>query len=127
VLQWPMLSVPVKLTDYGFDLSKKYPTAMKAIRGILPDSYRSIDWIYDLSGTSAPLVRLIIDGKSFLGGEVCKPHDCGANNFTFLVAEDGSRAVAFVRADTIPGARNFTLGVPSSDEIAHLRQLEFSR
>jgi hypothetical protein len=42
--------------------------------------------------------------------------------FVFLVALDGSRAIATLKSDTIPGMQSVTLGPFQSGEFARIQQ-----
>jgi hypothetical protein len=84
---------------YAYDLATWSPSAFAALQQTLPDRLRSEDWVYRLRGTATPMERIEVGGEAYVGGWVCKPHDCGANQFAFIVARDGSRAFALLRID----------------------------
>lgn len=108
---------------YAFELPKKYPAEMSSFRAIIPVSIKSIDWIYSLSGPTAPLQRLLVGNKFYHGGTVCKPHDCGDNRLSFLIAEDGSHATALLRSQDLTGRQFQAYGQPNSAELAILNYL----
>lgn len=105
-----IVSLGPALPDYAYQLPEKFPQDMTVLRSIIPDGLKSVEWIYDLSGVASPLRTIEWNGKSYRGGSVCKPHDCADNMFVFLVALDGSRAIATLKSSTIPGVQSVTLG-----------------
>jgi hypothetical protein len=58
----------------------------------VPPAMQGEAWLYDLHGTAGPLGVIPINGRRYLTGLVCKPHDCGPHNAAFLIALDNSRA-----------------------------------
>ena len=52
-----------------------------------------------LDGVSEPVKILRRDGKDYVLGFSCKPHDCGENALAFLAALDGSRAVVVMKSE----------------------------
>ncbi|MCC6920258.1 MAG: hypothetical protein IT548_13740 [Alphaproteobacteria bacterium] len=82
--------------DYAYGLAAKQPAAFAAWQKLVPAAERQTKWIYALDATATPLVPETVGGGPGLGGWACKPHDCGDNQLSFLLAEDGSRAVARV-------------------------------
>jgi hypothetical protein len=58
---------------------------------------------------------VVVDSKVYFAGGICKPHECADNFLTFLIAADGSRAVAMVKA-TETGGRMMELGNPTTAE-----------
>jgi Inhibitor of vertebrate lysozyme (Ivy) len=83
---------------------------------------KSVEWIYDLQGVASPFQTIEWKGKTYRGGSVCKPHDCGDNMFVFLVALDGSRAIATLKSDTIPGMQSVTLGPFQAGDLERIQQ-----
>ncbi|MBK3660379.1 hypothetical protein JJE66_03815 [Bradyrhizobium diazoefficiens] len=115
-------STPANLPDFAYQLPEKYPGDMAVLRSIIPDGLKSVEWVYDLKGVASALKTIEWNGKTYRGGSVCKPHDCGANMFVFLIALDGSRAIATLKSDTIPGVQSVTLGPFQSGEFARIQQ-----
>ncbi len=101
---------------YPFDLPKQNPAALAAVQKILPARLKSVGWIYRLQGTASEMTAEVLDGKDYLGGMVCKPHDCGDNKFAFLAARDGSRASAALRSRELSHGKTEYFGQPSAAE-----------
>ncbi len=102
--------------EYIFDLWKKYPKIIPAWKGVVPLQFARDKWIKSLDGTTFPIERVVIGGRHFIAGAVCKPHDCGGNTVAFLIALDGSRAYGLLRSDT-PKANNRAFGAPGDDAL----------
>lgn len=105
---------------YPYELKEKKPAAFAAWQELVPVAQHKAKWLYELETTATPIVEETMDGEPYLGGWACKPHDCGGNEFTFLIAEDGSRALARV---TIADAKPVLWGQPSAEEQALLVKL----
>lgn len=75
--------------DYPDGLEASAPAAMRAFQAIVPARYRKAAWVYRFNGTASPMQTVQFGGLPFWLGEVCKPHDCGGNEVTFLIAKDG--------------------------------------
>jgi hypothetical protein len=105
---------------YAFELGETHPAALKAWQAIVPAAQRGDEWLYEMKGTATPIKDRTLGGVAFLGGFVCKPHDCGDNNAVFLIANDGSRAVGLL---TLLGAAAVPLGSPTADEAALLQDI----
>ena len=105
--------------DYAFDIPKKHPALLSAWRAVTPTKFKTVAWVWNFSGTAGPLEARQIGGKPFLLGWVCKPHDCGDNKMTFLLAKDGSAAYGLVRSPTLGGAT--LIGAPPAEILAILK------
>lgn len=92
-------SAPAQDIETAQTLPTKRPKAFSAFRAALPAGFEADDWIHALDGTSEPLQAIRLDGKPYLLGFSCKPHDCGPNALAFLAAADGSRAVVMVKSE----------------------------
>lgn len=112
-----------ELKQHAFALNKVSPAALRALQRMLPASLKSVRWIYRLDGVAGPMVSVRLGGKDYLGGFVCQPHDCGDNEFAYVVARDGTRAVGLVRSTNVRGAGNLVVGSPTPDERALLEEL----
>jgi len=108
-----------KKLQWAFELAKERPQALAALQRILPPNYTDTPWVYNLAATSGPIFEITRNGTSYLTGEVCKPHDCRDNLFGFIVAGNGSRAVAATR---ISGKQSL-YGQPTPAEINVLTNL----
>src|SRR5947209_4272393 len=84
--------------DYAFDLGKANGKAMQAFQRLVPARFKRTAWIYRFAGTTSPMQRVTYQGRPFLLGEVCKPHDCAGNEVAFLIAVDGSAAYGLLRS-----------------------------
>lgn len=49
-------------------------------------------WIARADGVSAPYSRVRIDGREYIVGSLCKPHDCMSNRFYGALASDKQHA-----------------------------------
>jgi hypothetical protein len=58
----------------------------------------------------------LLQNKAYIRGWICKPHDCGVNQFYFLVAVDGSRATAALDSEDLTNGRVQFFGQPSLQE-----------
>ena len=103
------------LPDYPWDLRKKMPVHYKAYLKILPSRLKRTAWFGRFDGTGMPVERVAVDSKVYFAGAICKPHACADNYLTFLVATDGSRAVAMVKARET-GGQIVELGHPTTAE-----------
>ncbi|MPR12565.1 Ivy family c-type lysozyme inhibitor [Microvirga tunisiensis] len=61
---------------------------------MLPPALERTDWAGRVHGTGTPVELIRIDGRRYLSGLMCKPHECADSFIVFLVAVDGSRAAA---------------------------------
>jgi hypothetical protein len=116
----------VKLPEYPFAFAKDHPVAFKTFHETVPRKFQTVDWISFLSATSGPLVKVLIEGKSYLGASICKSHDCADNRMSFLVTDDGSRAVLGIKTSDTAGQVQY-FGTPTAWEITALRQLDEGR
>lgn len=98
---------------YPFDMARQSPAALAAIQSVVPGELRRVSWIYELDGTAGPLERILVDGEVWTFGKVCQPHDCGENQFAFLVSPDGRRATGLIRSVNETGGRVRVLGKPT--------------
>jgi hypothetical protein len=111
-------AAPPRIADYPWNLEKSNPTAIHALRRIIPVQFSSVDWVYNLNGTAEELTAVTRGSATYIAGWICKPHDCGDNKFTFLISTDGSRAIGLVKSVDLGGKRFF--GNPNSDEMSFL-------
>ncbi len=103
------------LPDYPWDLRKKMPVHYRAYLNILPARLKRTAWFGRFDGTGMPVEQVTVDNKVYFAGGICKPHDCADNFLTFLVATDGLRAVAMVKAAET-GGQIVELGNPTTAE-----------
>jgi hypothetical protein len=80
-------------------LASRRAQAFAAYQAALPKGFESDPWIRILDGVSEPIRITRRDGKDYVLGFSCKPHDCAENALAFLAALDGSRAVVMVKSD----------------------------
>lgn len=109
-----------KTSEYTSQFPEKHAVLMAEYRRMVPGYLRTTPWINDLNGTAGPLIIVSLRGKHYFGGSICKPHDCADNRLTFLVAVDGSRAVAVLRT---AGDYYETFGDPITDELSFLKRM----
>jgi hypothetical protein len=98
-------------SDYIFDIVKKNPKLLSAWKWIVPKSFSNVKafykdgssspWIVNLDGTAAPVDRILLNGKKFILGSMCWPHNCGGNHVVFLIAVDGSESYGLVSSETL--------------------------
>lgn len=97
---------------YPHDLPRMAPRAFAAWKAATPAAYRGVGWIANFSGVGlGPVESHRIEGREWLVGSVCKPHDCGDNAVAFALAADGAAAYGLLRAVT-PRADFVTFGAP---------------
>ena len=110
---------------YPSNLSKTNVTAYIALRKIIPARFHATDWIYKLEGVQGQVTNVSVGpptgGAWYLYGSVCKPHDCGENNFSFLVEQYGSRAVGLLVSRSEAPGKTIALGSPTGIELTLLR------
>lgn len=99
---------------YPADVAKKYPKSFAAYQKLIPTAWRKSAWVYRLEGVAEPVRTIDFSGRKFVLGHVCKPHDCGANQLTFLVAVDGSAAFAQANSFDLTQAKDVVLGQPDA-------------
>jgi hypothetical protein len=106
-------------------LWKKNPVAFIALRKIIPSQLHTKDWIYKLDGVQDQITTVSVGpstgGAWYLYGSVCKPHDCAANNFSFLVDQYGSRAVGLLVSEADAPGKTLAMGSPTAIELTLLR------
>jgi hypothetical protein len=103
------------MPHYPWDMRKKMAVHYRAYLKILPVSLKRTPWFGRFDGTGMPVEQVALDGKVYFAGAICKPHDCADNYLTFLVAANGSRAVAMVKARET-GGQIAELGHPTTAE-----------
>jgi Inhibitor of vertebrate lysozyme (Ivy) len=103
------------MPHYPWDLRKKMPIHYRAYLKVLPAALKRTPWFGRFDGTGMPVEQVAVDSKVYFTGAICKPHDCADNYLTFLVAADGSRAVAMVKARET-GGQIVELGHPTPAE-----------
>ena len=86
------------MPDYPWDLRKKMPSHYQSYLKILPARLRRTAWFGRFEGTGMPVERVTVDSRVYFAGGICKPRECADNYLTFLIATDGSQAVAMVKA-----------------------------
>src|SRR3954468_13555088 len=73
----------------------KVPAYRKSWVAMLNDG-RAPVWLVryatTFNGPSVPLPSVLLGARRFQLGNVCKPHDCGSNQFYALFAPEGRRA-----------------------------------
>jgi hypothetical protein len=104
---------------YPSNLQKTNRAAYVALRKIILPQFRTKDWIYNLEGVETQITTVSVGPGSswYLYGSVCKPHDCGDNNFAFLVETSGSRAVALLVSETEAPGKKIAMGSPTPTEL----------
>jgi hypothetical protein len=100
--------------DYPPDMIKKYPKSFHAFQKLIPARWAKIPWVHDLEGTGIPVQSLDFEGKKFMLGRVCRPHDCAGNDVTFLLSEDGATAYARVNSVLLTKGKDEVFGKPSA-------------
>ena len=106
---------------YLFDLMKQrtYRAAWDGMmKGEEVDGWLA-DYSRTLDGVATPSALVTVAGQPALAAFVCKPHDCGANQFAVLFTGGGKRAVGALVVDE--GAPRW-FGTPTRAERAALQQ-----
>lgn len=78
-------------------------------------------WISELKATSVPVEKTTIDGKPYLLGHLCKPHDCAAYQMEVLFTPDGHKAWGFLSVKTQGSLYQMPLGDPSAAVLGALK------
>lgn len=78
-------------------------------------------WVSELKATSVPVEKISIDGKPYLLGHLCKPHDCAAYQLEVLFTPDGHTAWGFLSVISHGALYQMPLGEPSAAVLAALR------
>lgn len=112
-----LLAPAAPAADYPTDMIKKHPKTFQAFQKLVPKRWKNIEWIYQLNGTAIPVQELTFGGKQCYLGRVCRPHYCGGNDVTFLLAEDGTTAYARVNSETLTNSKDVLLGQPPQDAL----------
>lgn len=99
----PMLAAVLALTavnasaadgDYLFDIIKK-PAYRQGWNAIMSNA-GAPQWLVTFgrggNGVASPATSVTIDGARYELGHVCKPHDCGDNQFQVMFAPGGGKA-----------------------------------
>jgi len=100
---------------YPVNVPTKYPKSYAAFKAIVPKAWRNAAWVYRLQGTAGPVRTIDYSGKKFVLGTVCKPHDCGGNQLTFLLALDGSVAYALANSFDLTQTKDVVVGKPDAE------------
>jgi len=111
----PVFAASPGASEYPWDFRKNSPKYFQTYLKLLPMQLKKTPWFGRFDGTGTPVERVSVNGKAYLAGGICKPHQCGDNNLTFLIEADGSRAVAMVRA-VETGGQIVALGNPTVGE-----------
>ena len=71
-------------------------------------------WVTTGQGTAAPVEKVVMDGKTYTVGQMCKPHDCAANQLNVVFSPDGKQAwgLLSVRAENAEEFDQQFLGMP---------------
>jgi hypothetical protein len=119
ILLMPLISV--RAQEYIFDIAKRNRRILSAWEWIVPSTYSRHEWIKHLNGTTFPVDRLVVGGKAFYLGAVCKPHDCADNNVVFLLSVDGSEAYGMLRSSAL-NVKDAFFGFPDGDKQGLLKR-----
>ena len=71
-------------------------------------------WVTTGQGTATPVEKVVMDGKTYTVGQMCKPHDCAANQLNVVFSPDGKQAwgLLSVRAENAEEFDQQFLGMP---------------
>ena len=85
------------------------------------------DWVKSGQGTAATVEKVVMDGKTWTVGLMCKPHDCAANQLNVVFSPDGKQAwgLLSVRAENAETFDQQFLGMPD-DTIKKLLNKSFA-
>lgn len=78
-------------------------------------------WVTELQATSVPVEKTSIEGKPYLLGHMCKPHDCAAYQLEVLFTPDGHKAWGFLSVVTHGALYQMPLGEPPTAVLDALR------
>ena len=111
-------------------LLQRSAPARRVWHAAVPPELRRQAWLYGLHGTAGEISAVRIDGRRYLTGNVCKPHDCGPHNAAWLLALDHSRAAGAIdlNPDRSHGPRHFRVfGSPTAAEQEQLLASLYAR
>ena len=116
-------AAPAQEIETAHTLHARRPQAFLAYQAVLPKGYENDPWVQILDGTSEPISLVRRDGKEYVVGFSCKPHDCSANALAFMAARDGSRAVVVLKSDERTDGRVEVYGRSTAEERRLLKEI----
>lgn len=78
------------------------------------------DWVTKASAVSVPTETLKQDGKSYLTGHLCKPHDCADHQLDVVFSEDGKAIWGLLSRRYGKTLYQMPLGEPNAETLAVL-------
>lgn len=110
------------------ELASTNPAAFAAYQQLLPSELRSVGWVYQLRGNAPPLQISDVEGKSSIKGVACNPQDCTNDKVSYVIAADGSEAVAAVKTPSFNSGRMTLIGSSDSatEQLVLRMLLDFS-
>ncbi|MFT9425279.1 MAG: Ivy family c-type lysozyme inhibitor [Acetobacter syzygii] len=78
-------------------------------------------WVSGLKATSVPVEKTSIDGKPYLLGHMCKPHDCADYQLEVIFTPDGHKAWGFLSVVNNGTLYQMPLGEPTQPVLEALK------
>lgn len=76
------------------------------------------EWVSKAAAVSTPMGNITFNGKSYLVGHLCKPHDCADNQLEIMVSHDGAQAWGLLSRRVEGRLYQMPLGIPDSGLLA---------
>lgn len=78
------------------------------------------EWVVKAAGTSVPTETLKQNGKTYVVGHLCKPHDCADHQLDVVFTEDGKAAWGLLSRREGKTLYQMPLGEPDTATLAAL-------
>jgi hypothetical protein len=110
-LSFSLLASGCFAEEYLFDLAAKSPYKKAYAEMLIYPS-----WISEAKGVSTPLEKIVVQGKNYTVGHMCKPHDCADNQLTVVFSADGKKSWGLLATRASDGKtfNKYFLGGPDS-------------
>ncbi|WP_082136571.1 Ivy family c-type lysozyme inhibitor [Pseudomonas psychrophila] len=82
-----LVATTASAESYLYEIAKQepYKTAYKEMLSFP-------EWVSNAQGTSTPIERVTADGKRYMLGHMCKPHDCADHQLSVVFSADGKQS-----------------------------------
>ncbi|MCH4092824.1 MAG: inhibitor of vertebrate lysozyme family protein [Acetobacter peroxydans] len=72
------------------------------------------EWVSKAAAVSTPMGNIMFNGKAYLVGHLCKPHDCADNQLEVIFSRDGAQAWGLLSQRVEGRLYQMPLGTPDS-------------
>lgn len=76
------------------------------------------EWVSKAAAVSTPMGNVTFNGKAYLVGHLCKPHDCADNQLEIMFSHDGAQAWGLLSRRVEGRLYQMPLGTPDSGLLA---------